>query len=123
MKFKVVTIDPFAEDINEAKTEQHFLRNLNTEKMFRDDTGEELQAQISTLMQIQVNLENEPTNAEYIAARADINFADTRHEVLKYMYAELKNGALVQSEKTREDFEKLEDLDEQNALNTFFRNF
>lgn len=123
MKFSVTTIDPFSDDIANSRKEVHFLRTLNTEKMFRDETGAELQAQLSTLFSIMANLENNPTDKDAISARVDLNFADTRHECLKFMYAEEKNGVLVQSETTRDHFEKLENLDEQTALNTFFRSF
>lgn len=122
MKFKVTVIDPFADDINEGKTEVHFLRTLNTEKMFRDNTGAELQAQLSTLFKIQAAMEADPTSTEAVEARMDIEYSTTRHEVLKYMYAELKDGALIQNEETRKRFDEMEDLDENQALGTFFRN-
>ena len=122
MKFKVTTIDPFSDDIANSRQEVHFLRNLNTEKMFRDETGSELQAQLSTLYSIMAAVEENPTDKKAVSDRMDINFSDTRHECLKYMYAELKDGRLVQSEATRAAFEKLENLDEQQALTQFFRN-
>lgn len=98
----------------------HFLRNLNTEKTFRDETEAELQAQLTTLFEIALNFEKDPTNEEYASARFDLNYGDTRHEVLKYMYAEVKNGKYVQNATTRKNFEKLE-IDEQQALQQFFR--
>lgn len=124
MKFKVTVVDPYAEAPEGeafATHDYYFLRNLNTEKMFRDETGAELQAQLSTLYSIMAAVEENPTDKEAVKARMDINFSDTRHECLKYMYAELKDGRLVQSEATRTAFEKLENLDEQQALNQFFR--
>lgn len=126
MKFKVTVVDPYAEAPEGeafATHDYYFLRNLNTEKMFRDETGAELQAQLTTLLQVGLAVEKENPTKEALAARADINYSDTRHEVLKFMFAEKKNGVLVQSESTREHFEELEDLDEQNALNTFFSKF
>jgi len=122
MKFTIKMIDPFAEDINASVTDVHFLRTLNTEKTFRDETGAELQAQLTTLYRIQSELENDPENPDKIAARMDYQFAETRHEVLKYMYAEQKDGTLVQSEITRQHFEELDNLDEMQALAQFFRN-
>ena len=122
MKFKVTTIDPFSDDIANSRQEVHFLRTLNTEKMFRDETGAELQAQLSTLYSIMAAVEENPTDKKAVSDRMDINFSDTRHECLKYMYAELKDGRLVQSEATRAAFENLENLDEQQALTQFFRN-
>lgn len=104
---------------DEAKT-FHFLRNLNTEKMFRDDKDAELQAQLTTLFEIMANFEQDPTDKDNAAARLDLQFSDTRHEVLQYMYAELKDGKLVQNETTRKKFDELE-IDEQQALTAFFR--
>lgn len=128
MQFKITVIDPMADDINASKHEYKFLRNLNTEKMFRDNTGAELQAQLSTLYEIQANFENadslddEDKKQAAIKARMDLNFSETRHEVLKYMFAESKDGALVQNDETRNHFEEIEDIDETQALVTFFRN-
>ena len=104
---------------DEAKT-FHFLRNLNTEKMFRDDKDAELQAQLTTLFEIMANFEQDPTDKDNASARLDLQFSDTRHEVLQYMYAELKDGKLVQNETTRKKFDELE-IDEQQALTAFFR--
>lgn len=128
MKFKVTVFDPMADDIEASKHDYYFLRNLNTEKMFRDNTGSELQAQLSTLYDIQAAFENadneqdEAKRKQAIRSRMDLNFSDTRHECLKYMFAELKDGALVQNDETRKHFEDIEDIDEGQALVTFFRN-
>lgn len=125
MKFKLTVshvVDPLADEIKVETKDYHFLRNLNTEKTFRDETGAELQAQLTTLYKIQAAFEADNTNPENVRARMDINFAETRHEVLKYMFAELNDrGILVQNETTREHFEQLDDMDEPQALLNFFR--
>jgi len=123
MKFNIVTYDPTAENINDSKHTYHFLRNLNTEKMFRDELGAELQAQLSTLFQIMSAVDSAPQDMKAIERRLSLEFSETRHECLKFMYAELTDaGTLKQGESTRQAFELLDDLDEQRALETFFRN-
>lgn len=99
----------------------HFLRTINTEKMFREDLNEEMNAQIGELLFIMAQAESDPS-AENIAKLTDLQFYETRHELLKYMYAEKNEaGVLVQGEKTREEFEELDDLSDSEALKSFFR--
>lgn len=106
---------------DEVVATHHFMRTINTEKMFREDLDEEMNAQIGELLFIMSKAEQEQT-PETIQALTDIQFSDTRHELLKYMYAEKNEvGVLVQGEKTREHFEALEDLNERDILQEFFR--
>lgn len=119
MQFKYTYINDNLEQ-NQIK----FLRNLNTEKMFRDETGQELQAQITTLYMIMQDFEKDPDDKAKASARFDLNFDETRHEILRFMYAEQKGDNLVQSEKTRLAYDKLtenEQINEGDALLAFLK--
>lgn len=99
--------------------EYKFLRTLGTEKSFRDNTNAEMNAQLATLMDIQMNLEQKK-DRDSMKARLDLEFDNTRHEVLKFMYAETDGNSLIQNETTRAHFDSL-DIDEQACLNLFFQ--
>lgn len=121
MKFKFITQkinDDDPENVKIDTVEYHFLRTLNTEKMYKDDTDNEFNMQIGELVSRLSKAEQDATNPEALAEVSSLNFIDTRHEVLKYMYAIEKDGVLIQNEKTREEFENL-DLEDNQVFATF----
>lgn len=121
MKFKFVTTEIDDSDIENIKIDTvtyHFLRNLNTEKMYKDDTDHEFNMQIGELVARMSEAEANPADKNALSELTSLDFLDTRHEVLKYMYADEKNGKLVQNEATRDEFEELE-LDEAQVFRTF----
>lgn len=122
MKFKVEQRKYDEETMKDEVVATHnFLRTINTEKMFREEIGEEMNAQIGEVLFLMSSVENDPT-PENIAKLTDLQFSETRHELLKFMYAERnESGVLVQGEKTREHFEALEDFSDKDALSEFFR--
>lgn len=120
MKFKTTTDD--GQTLN-------FLRNLNTEKMYREDTGREFNAQLGELAyHLEAMGQAEDKSAEdydpkkLYALAMDLTFLETRDEVLKYMYAEKNEaGTLIQNEATREAWEELSGLDKNMLIGLYFR--
>jgi len=121
MKFKYIDTQLNESDPENLKLDTityHFLRNLNTEKMFKDDTDSEFNMQIGELVSRISAVEANPGDKEALAEFVSLEFDETRHEVLKYMYAIEKNGKLIQNETSRDEFETLE-LDEAKVFHTF----
>lgn len=112
---------------NPITAEIWFVRNLNTELMFRKDLNEEYNAQIGVLSSIMVKLENNPEDPKAISAYTDLKFSETRHQLLQYAYAEVSEaGKYIQNEDTRAKYDKIVDeglFDEKVAFGTFFRCF
>lgn len=108
---------------NEDGKEFTFLRTLNTERQFREETGAEMNAQLGELAyQFETMAEKAEVDPKAVyAGIMDLNFLEARAEVLRFMYAEVdKAGVLVQNERTREHFDALS-LDKNAILTTFFR--
>ena len=121
MKFKYIDTQLNESDPENLKLDTityHFLRNLNTEKMFKDDTDSEFNMQIGELVSRISAVEANPSDKDALAEFVSLEFDETRHDVLKYMYAIEKNGKLIQNETSREEFETLE-LDEAKVFRTF----
>ena len=110
---------PITEDI-------FFVRTLDTEKQFRDDLAAEMNGQIGILTSIMAKLEKNSDDPDAISAYTNLEFSTTRHEILKYAYAEVKNGLYIQNEVTRKNYEeKLDkyDLNEKDMFSHFFLSF
>lgn len=92
----------------------HFLRTLNTEKMYRDDLSYdhpvEMLADLTEVYKVMNDIAGDgndsDTSTEAIHNLLDLRFSDTCHDVLQYMYAEVKDGKLVQDKSTRKKFDK-----------------
>ena len=98
----------------------YFLRTLKTEEMFRDDLGAEMNAQLAEILQTIMDVEKDDADLEALKRMTSLENIDAIHQVLKYMYAEKKGDSLVQNEKTREVYEKL-DLYEKGIIGQYFR--
>ena len=111
---------PEMDENNQPKiniTKYNFLRTLNTEEMFRNETGQEMNAQLAEVLQTLMNVEKDnPTPGDI----QRVTSLDTIHQVLKFMYAEKKGDILVQNEETRANYEEL-DLYEKEVIGKYFR--
>jgi hypothetical protein len=101
----------------------HFLRTLNTEKMYRDILSEKLGrpveflADLTTTVQISKDLSQDKDGA--LERYLDLNFSTTRHDLLTFMYARVENGTLIQDDASRKEYENLcdkYDFSEDEAL-------
>lgn len=114
---------PEMDENNQPKiniTKYNFLRTLNTEEMFRDETGQEMNAQLAEVLQTLMNVEKDNPTPEDIQRVTSLDTIDAIHQVLKFMYAEKKDGILVQNEETRAHYEEL-DLYEKEVIGKYFR--
>lgn len=121
MKFKYTYKDE--DDGNKEKT-LWFLRTLNTEKMYRDQLAEdepvEFLKDLTAVIGVYMKMSDLDTNDEVLQDFLSLDFIDTRHDLLKFMYAENKNGKLVQNEETRKHFDELE-INENEVMATFMK--
>lgn len=110
-------------DINDG-SRVTLLRTLNTEKIFREETGSELNAQLGELayhLEDVAKKSEEDEKAVY-SGLLDLEFMETRDLVLRFMYAEVnEEGIFVQNERTRKNFDDLE-FSRTQALQLFFQN-
>lgn len=123
MKFTYKDVQTKIDDEGKAKlveTEYHFLRTLDTETKFRDETGQELNAQLAEILQTIMNMEKDNPSIEDMMRMTSLDNIDAIHQVLKFMYAERKGDILVQNETTREHYEAL-DLYEKGVISQYFR--
>lgn len=114
---------PEMDENNQPKiniTKYNFLRTLNTEEMFRNETGQEMNAQLAEVLQTLMNVEKDNPTPEDIQRVTSLDTIDAIHQVLKYMYAEKKGDILVQNEETRSHYEEL-DLYEKEVIGKYFR--
>lgn len=114
---------PMLDDNNQPTIEVEkftFLRTLNTEEMFRNETGQEMNAQLAEILNTLMNVEKPEHTQEDLERLTSLDTLDSIHQVLKFMYAERKGDTLVQNEITREKYEKL-DLHEKEVIGQYFR--
>lgn len=97
-----------------------FLRTLNTEEMFRNETSQEMNAQLAEILNTIMAVEKETRTLEDIERLTSLDTLDAIHQVLKFMYAERKGDTLVQNEDTRAKYETL-DLYEKEVISQYFR--
>ena len=114
---------PMLDDNNQPTIEVErftFLRTLNTEEMFRNETGQEMNAQLAEILNTLMNVEKPEHTQEDLERLTSLDTIDAIHQVLKFMYAERKGDTLVQNETTREKYETL-DLHEKEVIGQYFR--
>lgn len=114
---------PMLDDNNQPTIEVEkftFLRTINTEEMFRNETGQEMNAQLAEILNTLMNVEKPEHTQEDLERLTSLDTIDAIHQVLKFMYAERKGDALVQNETTREKYETL-DLNEKEVIGQYFR--
>ena len=114
---------PEMDENNQPKiniTKYNFLRTLNTEEMFRNETGQEMNAQLAEVLQTLMNVEKDNPTPGDIQRVTSLDTIDAIHHVLKFMYAEKKGDILVQNEETRANYEEL-DLYEKEVIGKYFR--
>ena len=114
---------PEMDENNQPKiniTKYNFLRTLNTEEMFRNETGQEMNAQLAEVLQTLMNVEKDNPTPEDIQRVTSLDTIDAIHQVLNFMYAEKKGDILVQNEETRAHYEEL-DLYEKEVIGKYFR--
>lgn len=114
---------PMLDDNNQPTIEVEkftFLRTLNTEEMFRNETGQEMNAQLAEILNTLMAVEKENHTQEDLERLTSLDTIDAIHQVLKFMYAERKGDMLVQNETTREKYETL-DLHEKEVIGQYFR--
>lgn len=114
---------PMLDDNNQPTIEVEkftFLRTLNTEEMFRNETGQEMNAQLAEILNTLMAVEKEDRTKEDLERLTSLDTLDAIHQVLKFMYAERKGDKLVQNETTREKYETL-DLYEKEVIGQYFR--
>ena len=114
---------PEMDENNQPKiniTKYNFLRTLNTEEMFRNETGQEMNAQLAEVLQTLMNVEKDNPTPGDIQRVTSLDTIDAIHQVLKFMYAEKKGDILVQNEETRANYEEL-DLYEKEVIGKYFR--
>lgn len=97
-----------------------FLRTLNTEETFRNETGQEMNAQLAEILNTLMAVEKPDHTQEDLQRLTSLDTIDAIHQVLKFMYAERKDDRLVQNETTREKYETL-DLHEKEVIGQYFR--
>ena len=107
------------DDKGQAITNEYkFLRTINTEKIFKDETGDEFNAQLGEVVSRLASFEQDPTDPKKASEITSLQFIETRHDVLKFLYAQTVDGVLVQNEDTRKEYEAL-DLPEGVLFNQF----
>jgi len=114
---------PMLDDNNQPTIEVEkftFLRTLNTEEMFRNETGQEMNAQLAEILNTLMAVEKPEHTQEDLERLTSLDTIDAIHQVLKFMYAERKGDTLVQNETTREKYETL-DLHEKEVIGQYFR--
>ena len=82
---------PEMDENNQPKiniTKYNFLRTLNTEEMFRNETGQEMNAQLAEVLQTLMNVEKDNPTPGDIQRVTSLDTIDAIHQVLKFMYAE-----------------------------------
>lgn len=125
-KAEVVKLEngmPRLDDNNQPTIEVErftFLRTLNTEEMFRSETGQEMNAQLAEILNTLMNVEKPEHTQEDLERLTSLDTIDAIHQVLKFMYVERKGDTLVQNETTREKYETL-DLHEKEVIGQYFR--
>lgn len=118
MKFTYTEHLGFDENGQAITTDYKFLRTINTEKIFKDETGDEFNAQVGEVVSRLASFEQDPTDPQKASEITSLQFIETRHDVLKFLYAQTVDGALVQNEDTRKEYEEL-DLPEGVLFNQF----
>lgn len=126
MRCKFTYVDGIDSKTNEPVLKEiTFNRTFGVEENFKKDLNSEYNAQIGILASKMVALDENPSDPKAISEYTDLNFADTRHQILRYSYAERnENGVLVQNEETRATYDKLVDddkVDEKAAFAQFFQ--
>lgn len=118
MKFTYTEHLGFDENNQPITNEYKFLRTINTEKIFKDETGDEFNAQLGEVVSRLARFEQDPTDPQKASEITSLQFIDTRHDVLKFLYSQTVDGVLVQNEDTRKEYEEL-DLPEGVLFNQF----
>lgn len=108
MKFTYTEHLGFDENNQPITNEYKFLRTINTEKIFKDETGDEFNAQLGEVVSRLASFEQDPTDPKKASEITSLQFIETRHDVLKFLYAQTVDGALVQNEDTRKEYDELD---------------
>ena len=125
MKVKIKYVDGLTRQKQPIEKTAIFNRTFGVEETFKKETGYEYNAQIGLLASKMVKLEQHRDDPKVISEYTSLEFSDTRHQILRFSYAEVnENGVLIQNEDTRDAYDKLvedEKIDEKLAFGTFFQ--